>query len=30
MLSAWDMEVDLEPHIPNLADPNEAILLTSA
>jgi len=29
MMSMWDMEVDLEPHIPDLADPNEAVITTS-
>ncbi len=29
VMSMWDMEVDLEPHIPDLADPNEAVLTTS-
>ena len=29
MLSTWDVEFDLEPHIPDLADPTEAILSTS-
>jgi len=29
MLSTWDARVDLDPHIPDLADPNEAIVTTS-
>lgn len=29
MLATWDVEIDLEPHIPDLADPNEAVLTTS-
>lgn len=29
MLSTWDVRFDLDPHIPDLADPNEAILTTS-
>lgn len=29
VMSMWDMEVDLEPHIPDLADPNEAVITAS-
>ena len=29
MLSTWDVEFNLDPHIPDLADPSEAILTTS-
>lgn len=29
MLSTWDVRFDLDPHIPDLVDPSEAILTTS-
>ena len=29
MVATCDVEIDLEPHIPDLADPNEAVLTTS-
>ena len=29
MLAMWDVRTDLDPHIPDLADPNEAVLTTS-
>jgi hypothetical protein len=29
MLAMWDGRTDLDPHIPDLADPNEAVLTTS-